>query len=340
MATYDELQTQKEALVAGIEEDARPILEIDSRSFFERTEWGAINFAEVIDEVEYRLKPLLRIFANADAKALSIGEIQKIVQHIARVEDVLGNIQKFKIEQENPAGLRDQLRSLLLQTIRDFSTEMTTLAQGLEIRALSSEEAQIKWVEIEKEFQSTLSSIQDRQKDADEVLKSMREAAAESGVGRHAEIFSNEVTKLATTAFWWLLATVFLALATAGAAVFIYYVPPAATTNEWVVVQSVVTKIVLLGMLVTATLWCGRNYRALAHESSVNQHRANALSTFGTFVEATEDSEIRNAVLLEATRSIFSQAPSGFLDKHDTSGSETRVLEVVRSMSAMGRSNP
>ena len=83
--------------------------------------------------------------------------------------------------------------------------------------------------------------------------------------------------------------------------------------------QYTTMKVVILGLLFTSTIWCGRMYRTNKHQQSINKHRANALRTFQAFVEATNDPAIRDAVLLETTRSIFAITPSGYLGEIDKS---------------------
>lgn len=84
------------------------------------------------------------------------------------------------------------------------------------------------------------------------------------------------------------------------------------------------------GPAFTATIWCGRLYKALRHQSAINKHRANALRTFQTFTMAASDDETHNAVLMETTKSIFLLIPSGYLDNESTSGNGLTVVEVVQ----------
>jgi len=94
----------------------------------------------------------------------------------------------------------------------------------------------------------------------------------------------------------------------------------------------------VLLVLLTATVWCGRIYKALKHQITVNRHRANSLKTFQAFVKAASDDATRNAVLLETTRSIFTNSPSGYLEGSDSaSDTNTKVLEIVKGASHVQR---
>ena len=90
-------------------------------------------------------------------------------------------------------------------------------------------------------------------------------------------------------------------------------------------------RIVILGLLFTGTIWCGRMYKTNKHQESINKHRANALQTFQAFVEATIDPAVRDAVLMETTRSIFTITPSGYLGEPDNrSETGSKVVEVIK----------
>ena len=51
----------------------------------------------------------------------------------------------------------------------------------------------------------------------------------------------------------------------------------------------------------------------LRHQVSTNRHRALRLQTFRVFVEATEDENVKDAVLLSATQAIFASTLTGLL---------------------------
>jgi CTP synthase (UTP-ammonia lyase) len=97
-------------------------------------------------------------------------------------------------------------------------------------------------------------------------------------------------------------------------------------------VQLAITKVVILSTIFTAAVACSRIYRAHRHNYVVNQHRRNALNTFQAFVNAPEaDAQTKNAVLLEATKCIFSQQPTGYISSEQDS-QPSQVLEIVRGL--------
>ena len=75
-------------------------------------------------------------------------------------------------------------------------------------------------------------------------------------------------------------------------------------------------------------------YRAHRHNFVINRHRLNALSTFEAFAKATDDQQIKNAVLLQATQCIFGPQPTGYISGESESEGYPQILEIVRGMGA------
>ncbi len=76
--------------------------------------------------------------------------------------------------------------------------------------------------------------------------------------------------------------------------------------------------------------WSARNHRAHVHNSIVNRHRQNALNTFETFVKASSDKDTKDAVLLQATKSIFDEQSSGYLSSDSEQLPSNLIVEVLR----------
>lgn len=78
-----------------------------------------------------------------------------------------------------------------------------------------------------------------------------------------------------------------------------------------------------------------RNYRAQAHNYIINKNKQNALSTFETFVNASSNEEIRNAVLLQTTKAIFSNPKSGYLKEDGSSDDSAHIIEIIKDVSKL-----
>jgi len=96
--------------------------------------------------------------------------------------------------------------------------------------------------------------------------------------------------------------------------------------------QKLTTKLAILLVLITATAWCGKIYKALLHQSTVNRHRALSLQTFQAFSSAASDLQTKDAVLMQTTKAIFGDAGTGFVESGQKgSEGDIKVLEVLKS---------
>jgi len=114
--------------------------------------------------------------------------------------------------------------------------------------------------------------------------------------------------------------------------VFIFLFPDSKATNAEIV-QFSIAKIVVLSALFYGLSICNRNYKAHRHNSTLNKHRQNALSTFETFAKAAgADNQTKNAVLIEATHTIFSNQQTGYLSSEKDNDSSNKIVEIIKNV--------
>lgn len=153
-----------------------------------------------------------------------------------------------------------------------------------------------------------------------------------AGVGTFTEEFDSEATTLRGQSGSWLLAAGGLAIATIFAAILFYFwpqIPP--DSKAWETLPNIASKAAIIVVLFTGTVWCGRIYRALVHQAAVNRHRALSLKTFQAFVESTKDSYVKDAVLMAATRTVFANLPTGFVEADGAQESGVNFVEFGRA---------
>lgn len=253
--------------------------------------------------------------------------------------DGFQNIQKFSVNNvSNPAQARDQL----ISQIRD---QWNGYYQHITPEVAYSKGQSADYGQLEREARGALSQMKEqlteikteKEKGIAEIqgaLTQVRRAAAEVGVAQHAIHFSTEANRYGREAMTWLVAA---ALFAAGTVLFAVYglgsdlakLGETATTAR--IIQVIASRIVVLSVLTFGLAWTARNYSASRHNLVVNRHRQNALSTFETFVKAASDAQTKDAVLIQATQSIFCSQPSGFV-KADAEVGGSQIVEVVRSM--------
>jgi len=179
------------------------------------------------------------------------------------------------------------------------------------------------------------------QKDEINKLKSdARNTIASLGLDKFSGSFVQECKILSKRSKWWLVAAVIFFVATLSFGFWLYYDTRSASNNVEQVVITLVRGTPLVVLLLTASLWSGRIYRALVHQVSVNRHRSLSLQTFEAFTSAANDQQIKDAVLMEATRTIFAHSSSGYFGSAQNEGNQNaNLIEILRaSGSARGMS--
>ena len=181
------------------------------------------------------------------------------------------------------------------------------------------------------EFTADTRAEQDRIREKmDSALLSVRAAAAKAGVGQQSIAFEDQVREDAAIASRWLWTVIGLGAISVVAVwnLLFAWAPPTATTGE--IVREIGGRFAVLTLLAFALGFTVRQYMSSKHNETLNRHRQNALRTFETFVSAADDKEIKDAVLLEATRAIFAPQSSGFLRSGREPDSPSTMVEVIR----------
>jgi hypothetical protein len=168
--------------------------------------------------------------------------------------------------------------------------------------------------------------------EVNKILSAVQDASAKAGAAKHAGQFAELSGEYKIRARYAMILTILLALAFTGAAIASILVTVSVPEAEHAkLVQVIVGKILALLGIYYLVLFAARSYRANAHLSAINRHRATALQTFETFANSSSDEQTKNAVLLETTRSIYQHAPTGFLSDEESAG-PTQIIEILKAI--------
>ncbi len=319
--------TELQKIVTGI-------LGFDRKRLLQRTEWGIISF-------EKGERDFNRIFDITDYLRLLPIEVltdQTVVQITNALRNCLQTIQQinqFTLENSgSPGAIRDQnvtnLQSVADNLFVQASPWIPFLAyqKGDVSKNISDLNSAVgKAAAMIGEAQKEIS---EKRKVIDDIIVKAREASVAAGAAVFTEDFTRQADTLEVQAEKWLRITALLAAGTLLAAiVFFLLIKP--VTDNLEVVQRVTSKFVILGILLTASIWCGRIYKALKHQASVYRFKSLGLQTFRAFSAGASDSATKDAVLIETTRAIFSAQDSGYIDQTD-GDSDLKIVEVVKSV--------
>ena len=265
---------------------------------------------------------------------------QEIISHIPNVSTYLQQIDEFKLE-GNASQNRDSIASNLKSAVEGL---LTVASQWISYLAYKRGDLAENIKQTEAALAAAKAQLDEantyavrKHEEVDKIVALTREASASDGVATFTHEFDQEAERLADGSKKWLWAVIALATLTVFAALGSFYWPSLPDdANSWATLRHVVAKVSVIAILFTGTIWCGRIYRALTHQSTVNRHRALSLKTFQAFVQATEDPATRDAVLMAATKSIFGNVPTGFVDERGaTQDTSVNVLEIGKSANSV-----
>ena len=262
------------------------------------------------------------------------------------------NINEFSVTKypNNTVGQRDAF----ISQIRDnydtcFGTLSPVIAYSIR-KGTDFEKIEVRAEEIVHSLEAASAEAQTKQKhllvEMESTLQRVRQAAAEVGVSQHATHFKTQSDEHAALSRKWLIATAIMAALTIAWGFVTFFIHASGTGTTGTppipnpptvaeIVQFTFSKIIILSGLYYALVWCARNYSAHRHNYVVNKHRQNALSSFETFAKAAgDDVDIKNAVLLQATQSIFAPQISGYTESENDATAPSKIIEILRSVGA------
>ncbi len=302
-----------------------------------RPDWGAINFEMARPDIELAIS-IATDLSGLPLQYLSDSAIGDIISQLPSVTQQLQNIDNFDLTGD--AGAR---RDQISQELHDFAEQLNTFAcshipylayrrgdMSSNIAALNSAVTQ-----AEQQLDNARTTIETKTEEINAIISAARDAAASVGVATFTQEFDQEAADLKNRSLKWLWAAGIFAGLTIGTA-FLFYSWPKISADAWAweTVRNVFSKIAIIAVLFTGTAWCGRIYRALTHQATINRHRALSLKTFQAFVAATDDDRIKDTVLMAATRTVFGQASTGLVnDNGSGQDSEVNFVEIGRSSS-------
>ncbi len=332
-------QEQEKTIQEQLQEGLDILAKITPKSLVRTDDLGkALDFSEGVEYFERALKLFSKLKAvNFDD--FPDEQLQNLLNLANEAEETFSNIQVFQSTEPNAVEIRNRIiQQAKNQYARQFPQIKQVLAyayaEGTDFESLVGEaKATVSRVEEEVKIAENAS------KQIDGILTAAKKAAPVIGLSKYAVIFKDEAHSHRINARRWLgvfaaLAALTIAFGFWGVSLYIKKIAEMTTAQS---IQVSLSRIVILAVLYFGLVWSGRIYKAQQHNCVVNQHRHNALTTFETFVNTTEDKETKNAVLIQTTKAIFSPQHSGFTAHEKELSASPQILEIVRSVVGEGK---
>ena len=301
-----------------------------------RPEWGAIKFDEARPDIDLSLS-IAKDLSEMPLEYLTEAAQQQLVGHIPEVALGLEAIDGFSLERGGePARVREQLCAELHGQAEQFSALAGPVIPYLAYRrgdiAASMAELDRALAAGKRLYSDAKDRVAHEENEVKAIVKAAREASASVGVATFTQEFDNEAGDLKDRSRSWLWAAAGFGGATIVAAIGSFFWPVVTDqAGAWETLRIAISKVTVIAVLFTSTVWCGRIYRALVHQATVNKHRALSLKTFQAFVEATADPYVRDAVLMAATKAVFGAVPTGLVEQAMSEEPAVNFVEIGKS---------
>jgi hypothetical protein len=305
-------------------------------------DWGRINFDGAKRDLDM-IFAIAHLIKNSPLDLLPESDFNALRDNLTPIGAQIVAMRAFSVESGNPTSVRDGI----VNTLRGQTDNLYAQAQArLPFLALQRGDVRRNEEKIGRAVHDATKLLAKAEADAKEknaildgIIHAARDASASVGVAHFTADFTGTATNLETAAGNWLIATAILgAVTVAGAVAFPFIFTATGDVFDMKTLQLFTSKLVALGGLFTAAIWCGHMYKATKHQAAINTHRGNALKTFQAFIAATTDDQTRNAVLMETTRSIFAMVNTGYLDAVENPGDGAlKILEVVKTAASAGK---
>lgn len=306
------------------------ILKYTKEELIERETWGTANFRNYENEFT-DIFFFVNEFSRLDISFIPDTVFPVINDTISHIINVFNQIDKYDVSTQKKADI--DTRCDTLKTHVD--NLKTHLGPWLPVLAYKRGDIDAKISELDiimldaadrangiKQFQSRF------EKESSEILQAMRDTSASAGVGVFNQDFENAAKNNKTDATYWGRWLGFLSLVTIIFPIIAFFLTPE-NINLGVLISS---KILVMAVLITASLWVGRMYKSAKHQEAINIFKANALRTFQAFIKATEDEQTKNAVLLETTKAIFTAFNPGYISMEQSANDSLKIMEVFKNL--------
>ena len=304
------------------------ILNLDQSRLIKRPEWGTVRFEEIQSNIErtYRLAQQL---INLPLERLLEKTIDNINALTRQVAVSFEQLDRFSLGISGNSDKSYHVRSIQQSTNPFFETSAPWVPYLAYQRGDIDQNIE-KITRSAKEVEKIVTATNKGASEMEEIIDKAREASAKEGAAVFTEDFEKVANEMEKSAKIWLRGTIGAAFVTVVVALGMWFWTESGL-DQGQIFQKIGTKMVVLAVLLTGTIWCGRNYRALKHLATINNHRAISIRTLQAFSSAAAQTQTKDAVLMEATRAVFGNVPTGFIGQ-TSSDSDLKVIEVARNI--------
>lgn len=311
-----------------------PEFEAISVEALKRTELGVFSFAEIsvaLSGIHSFLKNLVtQQDILKDDAYIPQPLIDSLREKIKRFNQLAKQIQEFDVTAGDPTPRRQSLVNEINSFKTDTVNSLHPLLVLVQLRQLDPSNYTSGLQAMQTEVKSVLEKLKDKDEDAAKTLQKIKDISASSGAEAYSQVFSTQADSHRTASWWWFGSSVlFFAVLIS---YLLYLLSNGVPVSEDIVhaVRDISLRVLSLVAIYFGLSQSIKNYNVNKHLQVVNEHRQNSLKTFEAFLNAASTEDVRSAVLLQATKSIFDPGKTGYLQKEGQTSYSFSVADIFK----------
>ena len=318
------------------------------KKIIRREEWGSLNFDEIEEEVRGILD-LCEDLETMDLKLVESGNLRTAKSTIESIVRTLTQMYEFTLD----IGGKDTVDKICNRFLNETQQIRSNCISWMGYLAYRRGDIQGKVKEVE----SAIKQLEEERKkeyerwererteemdkirmygyardlELERMFAAARQVAADTGVGGFTEEFQQEAERAERESRWWLVAAIIGSLITVGILITSKWWSSYMIDSNATLWEAIGIKVGVVVLMIYASSWCARMYKAVRHQSTTNRHRALSLKTFNAFSQAASSEETREAILLAAGKCIFEGRNTGLTEERGNMPiSTTQIIETAR----------
>jgi len=291
----------------------------------------ALSFENAVDPTQKIIEFFKRIPIQ-NLNELPDTELKLIKTTADSFYQILDSIENYNSDTLT-SNKRDEVVQQIIKQYQPIFTKLFPVIAYLTVRNTDFSELESKaraaTINTQREAENAVKKVTSLKDEADKVLATIRETAAEQGVSQQSIHFKTEADKQEKLSKTWAFITLGTATALgffAISSLFLHKWSILSPNNSYETVQLALSKLLIFGVMSYMLILSARNFMAHKHNKVVNKHRQNALATFRPLVEAASIDEKQDIILDRASEAIFGSIDSGFTKNPSNSVNGTQTL--------------
>lgn len=321
----------------NLRDGVKKTLNYFDKNLVDRADWGALNFENAKPHYT-QIKQIFGYLDQLPLEFLTASAIKKIQESIDSILPILKSINEFDVETQT-AGDRDALILFILAQLDPLYDSaghcipFLAYQKGDIIENINKLSKAVR--DADQILEEAKTGLKESKGEMDKIISAAREASASAGAAVFTGDFERESGSLNVGSYVWLFGAIAFFIASICFSYFIIWCQAGdvnfnAELGKYIQIFAV--KLFILSSLISVSVWCSGQYKTLKHLSTLNHHRSLSLKTLQAFVASASEAQVKDAVLMEACRTVFQSGQTGYLDsKKMQSHPSMQIMEIAKN---------